>query len=281
MGSLRRFGCQLLTYQHCLTHTQSPALQRCKKLSLLSGVHFSTSSSCRHFWLLRPSRGCASTTPTLFMKSIRVFSKAAHLGRNRGVVTPVFLKADSYGDRIGLVDQHGNHTYSDLHFRATQLSDRILSLLGNSTGDLHETKIAFLCQNDASYVVAQWAVWMSGGVAVPFFKNHPATELEYFIKDSESKLVISTMEFKEKIQPITSGLGLPSILLGGEDFLKSRDGVDSGDLDPQAKDIHLKRRAVILNLLNWNKYKQRAAQIIYTSGTTGKPKVKIIQAAPN
>ena len=40
-------------------------------------------------------------------------------------------------------------------------------------------KVAFLTPNSSEYVVAQWAVWMCGGVVVPLCQSHPLDALRY------------------------------------------------------------------------------------------------------
>ena len=40
-------------------------------------------------------------------------------------------------------------------------------------------KVAFLTPNSSQYVVAQWAVWMCGGVVVPLCQSHPLDTLRY------------------------------------------------------------------------------------------------------
>ena len=41
------------------------------------------------------------------------------------------------------------------------------------------SKIAYLSPNSSEYIVAQWAIWMVGGVAVPLCKSHPLSSLRY------------------------------------------------------------------------------------------------------
>ncbi|NWQ83466.1 ACSF3 synthetase, partial [Columbina picui] len=136
-------------------------------------------------------------------------SRAAHSGD----ITPVFTRALAFGDKIAIVDQNGEHTYRDLLNQSLRLSQEICRTLRCSSRDLKEERISFLCPNDASYVVAQWASWMSGGIAVPLYKKHPVQELEYVVKDSQSALVIAAKEFLGKITPSAEKLGVPVLPL--------------------------------------------------------------------
>ncbi|NXD13759.1 ACSF3 synthetase, partial [Nothocercus nigrocapillus] len=172
-----------------------------------------------------------------------------------GGITPVFTRALAFGDKIAIVDQNGEHTYRDLYSRSLRLSQEICRVLKCSSRDLKEERISFLCPNDSSYVVAQWASWMSGGIAVPLYKKHPAQELEYVIQDSQSALVIVAEEYVEKMSPSAAKLGVPVLPL-----LRSHS-------DRSAS--HGALEEVPLTSSSW---KGRGAMIIYTSGTTGRPK---------
>ncbi|XP_057242544.1 malonate--CoA ligase ACSF3, mitochondrial isoform X2 [Malurus melanocephalus] len=171
-------------------------------------------------------------------------------------ITPVFTRALAFGDKVAIVDQNGTHTYRDLLSRSLRLSQEICRVLECSSRDLKEERISFLCPNDASYVVAQWASWMSGAIAVPLYRKHPVPELEYVIHDSQSALVIATQEFLGKITPSAKKLGVPVLQLAqsGGDGATSPAAVEEGPLS------------------SCSSWKDRGAMIIYTSGTTGRPK---------
>ncbi|XP_076989403.1 malonate--CoA ligase ACSF3, mitochondrial isoform X2 [Tamandua tetradactyla] len=167
--------------------------------------------------------------------------------------TPVFTRSLAFGDRLALVDRHGRHTYRDLYLHSLRLSREILRLRGSAGGDLQEERISFLCPNDASYVVAQWASWMSGAIAVPLHRKHPAAELEYFIRDSQSSLVLAGEECVELLGPVVRKLGVPLLPLPP----KVSGG---GTEEPAGRDAWAQE---------WG---HRGAMLIYTSGTTGRPK---------
>ena len=169
---------------------------------------------------------------------------------------PVFCRALAYGDRLAVVDDSGSHSYKQLYACSQGLAHQLSSaLLGFSNGDLQGKRIAFLCANDVSYTVAQWAVWMCGGVAVPLYNKHPASELEYIISDSQSSLLVSGHPYTGNLQPIADKLGLPSLALPVTSDLGSLKQAETPEME--------------LNITDWG---QRPAMIIYTSGTTGRPK---------
>lgn len=170
-------------------------------------------------------------------------------------VAPVFTRASAFGEKVAIIDHRGEHSYKDLYAQSLCLSQKICKALGNSDGDLKGERISFLCPNDASYVVAQWATWMSGGIAVPLYKKHPASELEYFIQDSQSALLLAEEEFEDKMTPTAEKLGVPVLSL-------PRSGEWEGRTDGSAGDAGCP-------ISEWE---NRGAMIIYTSGTTGRPK---------
>ncbi|XP_053575310.1 malonate--CoA ligase ACSF3, mitochondrial [Bombina bombina] len=168
---------------------------------------------------------------------------------------PIFCRAPAFADRTALIDQHGWHTYKELYLKSYVLSKKITELLVSKDQDEYPKRISFLCPNDSSYVVCQWAVWMSGSIAVPLFKSHPHSELEYVIQDSQSSLVVTEDGFLDTVEPLAGKLGIPMLTVSGSKYSHLENGLLEVD------EYHLK--------LNW---KDRPAMIIYTSGTTGRPK---------
>ncbi|KAG9475058.1 hypothetical protein GDO78_003488 [Eleutherodactylus coqui] len=201
--------------------------------------------------------GCRLLLSTVRLHCVRTLSCSLHTPAPRQLqpYAPVFCKAPAYGNRTALVDQHGHHSYQDLYLRSFALSKEITRLLGDPKNDVPPKRVSFLCPNDSSYVVCQWAAWMSGAIAVPLFKNHPPPELEYILKDSQSALVVAETKYADVIAPLAGKLGIANITV--PNFPEQRSTEEMVHLE--AHDFHL----------DW---KERGAMIIYTSGTTGRPK---------
>ena len=136
------------------------------------------------------------------------------------LVTPVFLRAQNFGDKVAVVSQHGQYTYNDILNYSAKLVQEISKFVKvqSKKGDNFNPRIAFLCENDLSYVVTQWAVLMAGCVAVPLCKQHPTSELKYFVEDSGASLIIGTAEYSDKVQPIAEQLGVPLMVLTTDDY---------------------------------------------------------------
>lgn len=166
-------------------------------------------------------------------------------------ITPVFSKASDFADKTAMVDIHGKHSFSDLLRYSYSVAKSIKNLTGVSD-DLKEARVSVLCQHDVSYVAAQWAVSMLGGIFVPLAHTHPPSQLEYFIKDSDSSLVIATEELSDIVRPVTESYNIPMLTL-------------------EKKLLFSNASKSIESALNVD-YGSRAALIVYTSGTTGPPK---------
>lgn len=176
--------------------------------------------------------------------------------RSRESVTPVFSQALAYGNKVAIIDESRNHSYSSLYQSSRGLAAQIHQALTCHSGDLQGKRISFLCANDASYTVAQWATWMCGGTAVPLYRKHPVSELEYVISDSQSSLVLAGEPFAVTLGPLAQKLGLPCLHLP-----------PTASLDTlHTAQPHCQSEGVISD------WAERPAMIIYTSGTTGRPK---------
>ncbi|XP_055363236.1 malonate--CoA ligase ACSF3, mitochondrial isoform X2 [Betta splendens] len=168
---------------------------------------------------------------------------------------PVFTRAAAFGDKIAIMDSSGNYSYKQLYCSSLGIANRIRIALKSDIGSLEGKRISFLCANDASYTVAQWAIWMNGGVAVPLFRKHPQSELEYIISDCQSSLLVAGHPYAKTLDPLAQRLGLPCLALPPTHNLGTLNKTDT-----QAEETAI---------TDWA---ERPAMIIYTSGTTGRPK---------
>ncbi|XP_074522302.1 malonate--CoA ligase ACSF3, mitochondrial isoform X2 [Halichoeres trimaculatus] len=168
---------------------------------------------------------------------------------------PVFDRAPVFGDKVAIIDSSRSHSYKQLYYSSLGLAGRICTTLNSGFGGLEGKRISFLCANDASYTVAQWAAWMSGGTAVPLYRKHPQSELEYIITDSQSSLLVVGHPYTETMEPLAQRMGLPCITLP-----------PTSNLDTLAETDTREEQAVVTD------WADRPAMIIYTSGTTGRPK---------
>ncbi len=97
-----------------------------------------------------------------------------------------------------------------------------------------------------SYVVVQWAIWLSGGIAVPVHTAHTAEEIKYLVADTGSRLFIYAPELEAAARAGTS--------------------------DPQILTAYADLRVAAATARVPEIQDEEDALMIYTSGTTGKPK---------
>ncbi len=75
-------------------------------------------------------------------------------------VIPTFRVAAQWPDRIAITDEYGHYSYRNLFNFSRELAGQLTDVLDGRT----QERVAFLCPNNAAYVLAQWACWMSGQI---------------------------------------------------------------------------------------------------------------------
>lgn len=187
---------------------------------------------------------------------------------NKAVVTPIFKNAPLFADKTALRDCHGYYTYMGLFLSSRQFAHQITELLKGK----EQERVAFLCPNDASYVITQWACWMSGQIVVPLSALHPEASLKYFINDSDSSLLITTHELAPQLAGIAKSSGRQLMVM--DEALRTLAMKPDVKVDPSQVD-HIKpddpAQDVVAGMDD-DFYTDSSAMIIYTSGTTSNPK---------
>ena len=162
-------------------------------------------------------------------------------------------------DKIAVVDSNGQYTYSHLLSASVQLRDKLLSVTDANQKSVNK-RIAFLCNPDSSFVVAQWSCWLSRAICIPLCKDHRQSVIDYYIDDAKCSHLIVSPESEKLLRPLADKCKIPLIL-----------GTN--------KDIQAGQSKKVLNSSNQEQFDVFSkstddALILYTSGTTGKPKVE-------
>lgn len=104
-------------------------------------------------------------------------------------------------------------------------------------------------------------------VVVPLSPLHPSAMLEYFISDSDAKVILTTAQFEDIVRPLAEKLNQKYLLL--EDHITM-------DFKPLGKTSFEENDKVemlnIDNNISDEQFFDSNAMIIYTSGSTGSPK---------
>ena len=103
------------------------------------------------------------------------------------VLPPIVERACAHGIRVAIYDRKGRYTSEQLNRSSTAVAARLLA----GRDDLNEARVAFLVTPGFEWVATQWGIWRAGGIAVPLPISHPAAELEYLVRDSETSIVIA------------------------------------------------------------------------------------------
>lgn len=139
-----------------------------------------------------------------------------------------------------------NYSYQQL----LNASADFATVLLDGNDNLSEARVAFMVSPSFDYVRVQWAIWRSGGVAVPLCITYPLPSLQYVIEDTQAEIVVAGAEYADILEPLAKQKGFRFIILG--------QNTEGGQLTQRAK----------LDTQSSN----GRAMILYTSGTTNLPK---------
>ncbi len=168
---------------------------------------------------------------------------------SRSELLPLIRSAAEHPRRTAIVDAAGDHRYADL----LDVSARLASALLDGVTDFAEARVAFLVPPGFDHVAVQWGIWRAGGVAVPLATSHPASELEYVIRDSGAGIVVGDAGSEALLEPLARAAGARFLSVA-----------EARRHDPGAFPVVAEKRR---------------AMMVYTSGTTGKPKGVVVTHA--
>lgn len=100
-------------------------------------------------------------------------------------------------NKVVLHDKYSDFTLPQLNNLSKELSKNILT--SRNCSDLRGERIAVLCANNYTYLVSLMAIWKAGGVPLGINKNYPLNLIEYFLTDSNCKLVINGINPEEEV----------------------------------------------------------------------------------
>jgi len=163
--------------------------------------------------------------------------------------------ARSFGDEIALVDGGQRMSYAALEADSNRFAHHLLAS-GLKPGD----KVAMVCVNSISFLVAAYGILKAGMVWVPVNAMLAPEDVRYIVEHAEARLVVMDGHLHGNLQPALESLGLTVRLAmtaapvpGVATLAEALSGMP--DTTP----------AVLIE-------DGDLALIMYTSGTTGRPK---------
>uniref|UniRef100_UPI0032163CAE amino acid adenylation domain-containing protein n=1 Tax=Clostridium sp. TaxID=1506 RepID=UPI0032163CAE len=147
-------------------------------------------------------------------------------------------------DNIAVVFEDKKLTYRELNERANSLA-RIL----RDKGVKADSIVGIMVERSLEMIIGLMGILKAGGAYLPIDPNYPKERIEYMLKDSESKILLSKNTLVENIEFDGEFIDLFNETLFGKN----------------------------LNNLNKMNNSTNLVYIIYTSGTTGNPKGVMIE----
>lgn len=150
-------------------------------------------------------------------------------------------KAREYPQKNALRFRNNNISYEDLNERANQMANLLIKR-GIQKGD----RIALALDRSEELIIALIAILKSGAAYVPLDPAYPKKQIEYMLKDSSAKILLTSKACQNKFSSESEEIIL-------EDIQNELKGCSAEDPDVAVNGSDL-------------------AYVIYTSGSSGKPK---------
>ena len=158
---------------------------------------------------------------------------------------PIIDEAKKYMDRNAISSSGVDYTYQQLINSSYSFAQSYLAV----NGDLSEERVVFMVKPGFNYVMVQWGIWLSGGVAVPVSITSPFETLQYVLNDTKATHLVIDNSLVDIITLVQRNYTIKICLIDKEKVVQS--------FQPP-----------VTSLINVN----RMAMILYTSGTTSLPK---------
>jgi acyl-CoA synthetase (AMP-forming)/AMP-acid ligase II len=166
------------------------------------------------------------------------------------------LHAKKYPNKDAIIYEGKRMSYREYNERVNRLANALLNL-GLKRGD----KISILLFNCPEYMEAYFAIHKIGLVGVPINYNLKGDEIKYIVNNSESKALITSNEFLERVEPVMGQFEqVRHYILKGNEKRSNMNPYEELLAGSSTEEPEVELSEVDPNL------------IMYTSGTTGFPK---------
>src|SRR6187200_1157244 len=106
-------------------------------------------------------------------------------------------------DRTAVIAADGIFSYQDLD----EATSRVAAALCDGRSELGEERVAFLVPPGFAHVAIVRGIWRAGGIAVPMAISHPASELDYVVRDAQASIVVADPSRVDTLEPIARATG--------------------------------------------------------------------------
>lgn len=162
--------------------------------------------------------------------------------RDKTVVQLFEKQVEEEPNKIALVYNDEKLTYRELNQKSNQLANYMI----NEYNIKEQDKVAIFVKKSLESIISIIATIKAGAIFVPIDVEYPQERIEYILKDSNAKLILTLKEYKNKIKCETPQIDID---------LENRIYENKNVLNPKSK-------------IN----PEDLIYIMYTSGSTGKPK---------
>ncbi|KAF0692485.1 hypothetical protein As57867_016386, partial [Aphanomyces stellatus] len=179
-------------------------------------------------------------------RDVKQASISCNVGESEELLQNAFeCNANMYATNRAIEFQGKNLTYGELNSQSCSVAKQLASL-GVSIG----FRVAVVMERCLEFPIGLLATLKVGGVMMPLDATFPANRLSYILSDANVKVVVTTEEYRGRIEEME--LLIPVVYINSSELASS-----PVEYVPQA--CHIASP-------------DNEAYIVYTSGSTGKPK---------